>query len=154
MQMEEEVHVEGSDGEESTLVNKYLHCFEGTIVEVHEQSAACKSRTVSKVRSNWAIVKVEWDVEFLYWGKFGYQALNPDLYAREESAGGWSILSEEYTPACKVAEAQYTELAATFKNKSVPDSEYFQDQVVNGRSNSGSGSGSGSDSESEDGSGS
>jgi hypothetical protein len=31
MQMEEEVHVEGSDGEESTLVNKYLHCFEGTI---------------------------------------------------------------------------------------------------------------------------
>ena len=115
---------------------------------MHEQSAACKSRTVSKVRSNWAIVKVEWDVEFLYWGKFGYQALNPDLYAREESAGGWSILSEEYMPACKVAEAQYTELAATFKNKSVPDSEYFQDQVMNGRS----GSGSGWESESEDGS--
>ena len=77
-----------------TLVNKYLHCFEGTIVEVHEQSAACKSRTVSKVRSKWVIVKVEWDVELLHWGKFGYQALNPDLYAREESAGGWNILSE------------------------------------------------------------
>ena len=129
-----------------TLVNKYLHCFEGTIVEVHEQSAACKSRTVSKVRSKWAIVKVEWDVEFLHWGKFGYQALNPDLYAREESAGGWNILSEEYTLACKVAEAQYAELAASFKNKSVPDSEYFQDQLVNGRS----GFGSGSESESED----
>ena len=87
-------------------------------------------------------------VEFLHWGKFGYQALNPDLYAREESAGGWNILSEEYTLACKVAEAQYAELAATFKNKSVPDSEYFQDQVVNGRS----GFGSGSESEGEDGS--
>ena len=147
MQMEEEVHVEGPDGEAYT-VNKYLHCFEGTIVEVHEQSAACKSRTVSKVRSKWAIVKVEWDVEFLHWRKFGYQALNPDLYAREESAGGWNILSEEYTLACKVAEAQYAELAATFKNKSIPDSEYFQDQVVNGRS----GFGSGSESESEDGS--
>ena len=81
-------------GEESTLVNKYLHCFEGTIVEVHEQSAACKSRTVSKVRSKWAIVKGEWDVDFLHWGKFGYQALNPELYAREESTGGWNILSE------------------------------------------------------------
>ena len=67
-------------------------------------------------------------------GKLGYQVLNPDLYAREESAGGWNILSEEYTQACKVAEAQYAELAATFKNKSVPDSEYFQDQVVNGSS--------------------
>ena len=50
--------------------------------------------------------------------------------------------------ACKVVEAQCAELAATFKNKSVPDSEYFQDQVVNGRSVFGSGS----ESESEDGS--
>ena len=103
---------------------------------------------MSKVRSKWAIVKVEWDVEFLHWGKFGYQALNPDLYAREESAGGWNILSEKYTLACKVVEAQCAELAATFKNKSVPDSEYFQGQVVNGCS----GFGSGSESESEDGS--
>jgi hypothetical protein len=55
-------------------------------------------------------------------------------------AGGRNILSEEYTLACKVAEAQYAELAATFKNRSVPDSEYFQDQLVNGRSGFGSGS--------------
>ena len=81
---------------------------------------------MSKVRSKWAIVKVEWDVEFLHWETFSNQALNPDLYAREESAGRWSIVSEEYTLACKVVEAQYAELAATFKNKSVPDSEYFQ----------------------------
>ena len=106
---------------------------------------------MSKARSKCAIVKFEWDVEFLHWVKFGYQALNPDLYAHEESAaaGGWNmILSEECTLACKVAEAQCADLAATFKYKSVPDSEYFQDQVANGRS----GFGSGSESESEDGS--
>ena len=58
------------------------------------------------------------------------------MYAREESASGWNIISKEHTLACKVAEAQYAKLAATFKNKSVPDSEseYFQGQVANGRS--------------------
>jgi hypothetical protein len=39
--------------------------------------------------------------------------------------------ARRYTLACKVAEAQNAELAATFKNRSVPDSEYFQDQLVN-----------------------
>ena len=70
------------------------------------------------------------------------------LYARDESAGGWCIFSEEYTLACKVAEVQYAELVATFKNNSVPDSDCSQDQVANGSS----GFGSGLESESEDGS--
>jgi hypothetical protein len=72
---------------------------------------------VSKVRSKWAIVKVEWDVEFLHWGKLDYQALNPDLYACEESASGWNILNKECMLACKVAEAQYAELAARSRTR-------------------------------------
>jgi hypothetical protein len=73
------------------------------------------------------------------------------MHARNPQVDGtWNILSEEYTLACKVAEGQFAELAATFKNKSVPDAEYFQDQVANGRS--GFGSVSESESESEDGS--
>jgi hypothetical protein len=57
------------------------------------------------------------------------------------------LLDTDTSPqTCKVAEAQYAELAATFKNKSAPDSGCFQGQVVNGSS----GFGSGLESESED----
>jgi hypothetical protein len=126
MQMTEPVEDENTEvtqqaAKAQVQERSYLHCWEGTVIEVTEKAA--KVRTVHGVTTKHAVVAIKWDTEFVEWGEVTYHALNPDLYAKENKHQGWNILNEEYILAVECEEANFAELRDRFKSKAQPDSE-------------------------------
>ena len=126
MQMTEPVEDENTEvtqqaAKAQVQERSYLHCWEGTVIEVTEKAA--KVRTVHGVTTKHAVVAIKWDTEFVEWGEVTYHALNPDLYAKENKHQGWNILNEEYILAVECEEANFAKLRGRFKSKAQPDSE-------------------------------
>ena len=96
---------EGEEGE------PYVHVYEGEIVEVREQAADSKVRSVHGCRTKWAVAKVKWDA--IFGEDDTWHPLNPDLYERQDGDKpkhlGWTLLNQEYLNFCARVERSITQ---------------------------------------------
>ena len=101
--IEVRVMMEEEDENGEPTGGTFLHCFEGEVVEVR-QNTRDNSQKFGTVTSRFDVAKVQWDVEFHAFERVCYVPLDPGLYGNEKRNLGWNILSNDYVDV--VAQAQ------------------------------------------------